>query len=114
MGVGRGAGAGSMDGRTGRLSLVVGEGPGPAGSLWPFKPGIVGLGSTGSGDSVLGLGEGFYCPGLGQMKLQLWVSAFLISSNGPSKLELSLGTVGGREAGKGSLECPGLVLLTFQ
>lgn len=33
VGVGRGADAGSTGGRKGRLSLVVGEGPGPAGSL---------------------------------------------------------------------------------
>ena len=73
VGVGRGADAGCTGGRMRRLSLVVGEGPGPAGSCWPFKPGIVGPGSTGSRNSVLGLGEGFYCPGLGQLELQLWV-----------------------------------------
>ena len=60
----------------------------------------MGPGSIGSGDSVLGLVEGFYCPGLGQMELQLWALAFLTSSNGPSKLELSLGTVGWREGGR--------------
>lgn len=52
-------------------SLGVGRRPsGIMGSPWPFKPGIVGPGSNGNRDCILGFGEDFHCWGLGQMELQ--------------------------------------------